>query len=561
MKKWFLCLAVTSFVFADPAVYNQIGFNPKAAKKIVVRGNTADSIEIKDITNGKTVLKVKATAPSLWEASGEKVQVIDISKIETQGTYLAFDQNKIISNNIFVQENAYINLTKGLLKWFYYQRAGLSLEAKYAGKWARLAGHLDTAAILYGTEQKRSSPKGWYDAGDYGKYIVNSGISVFTLLNLYEHFPKFCDTLSWQIPESRRGKPDLLSEVRWNLDWMMTMQDDDGGVFHKLTTPQFSGSVMPHEDTAIRVILPKTTAASLDFAAVMAQASRVYQKNDPRFAKNALEAAKKAYQWAKTNPNVIYKQPADVNTGSYVPRDENNLDEFRFAAAELFTSTTNKAYLKDLEENPFNANGPWWGDVNFLAVYRIASTPKLYKTMSKTAKDTLIKVAEHLKEVANTSAYGLPIEKSNWVWGSNSAVANNGIILLYAYYLTKDTSYLNSAQQALDYVLGRNPLNMSYVSGFGFKSPKEPHHRPSEADAIDDPVPGMVAGGPHSGKHDIGTEPWKCKDYTTEDKHALNYTDNQCSYATNEVAINWNAPVAYLAGALQAIYNGYQFNP
>ena len=145
----------------------------------------------------------------------------------------------------------------------------------------------------------------------------------------------------------------------------------------------------------------------------------------------------------------------------------------------------------------------------------------------------------------------------NWNWGSNSAVANNGIILLHAYYLTKDKSYLDGAQQALDYLLGKNPLEISYLTGFGYRSPKNPHHRPSESDFVDEPVPGMLVGGPHLGKQDIGEENWKCKDYASANKPALAYIDHQCSYATNEVAINWNAPFAYLASALQAIYIGY----
>ena len=558
-----LILFLSSLLFvisihAAPAVFNQVGFHPKSTKQIVVRTESVDTVHIINIVQGKTVMQLVPPFSKKWDYSEESVQLIDISSIKTPGTYLAIQNGVAISNNIVIDKDVYVDLGKSLLKWFYYQRSSTALEAKYAGKWARLAGHPDTSVLIYGTDKKISSPKGWYDAGDYGKYIVNSGITVFTLLNLYEHFPKLCDTLQLHIPESKRGKSDLLSEVRWNLDWMLSMQDADGGVYHKLTTKKFSGSVMPHQDKAERVVLPKSTAASLNFSGVMAQASRVYKKTDPSFSKKTLVAAEKAYLWAKEHPNVVYEQPQDVNTGTYTPKGENNLDEFRFAAAELYESTKKTIYLKDLNENLFNANGPWWGDLNFLSVYRVASS-KAFKELQKTAQDTLLTVANRILEVAKNSAYGPPIEEWNWVWGSNSAVANNGIILLYAYYITQNKDFLGAAQSALDYVLGRNPLNFSYVSGFGYKSPKNPHHRPSEADEIDDPVPGMVVGGAHSGKQDVGEEPWQCKDYTAEKIHALNYTDDRCSYATNEVAINWNSPVAYLTIALQAIYNGYVY--
>ena len=102
-------------------------------------------------------------------------------------------------------------------------------------------------------------------------------------------------------------------------------------------------------------------------------------------------------------------------------------------------------------------------------------------------------------------------------------------------------------------------MEISYVTGFGFRSPRKPHHRPSQCDLVDDPVPGMLVGGPHLGKQDInldGKDAWKCPNYASSEKPALAYLDDECSYATNEVAINWNAPLAYVAGALQAIYQG-----
>ena len=210
-----------------------------------------------------------------------------------------------------------------------------------------------------------------------------------------------------------------------------------------------------------------------------------------------------------------------------------------------------------------NGNGPWWGDMNMLGIYRVATGATIFgDSLSKAAEKILIDEANSLKAEGDTSGYRLPMHKWNWNWGSNSAVANNGIILLHAYYITGNVAYLNGAQKCLDYLLGKNPFEMSYVTGFGYRSPRNPHHRPSEGDLVDDPVPGMLVGGPHLGKQDInldGTENWKCPNYASSDMPALAYLDDRCSYATNEVAINWNAPLGYLAGALQAIYEGNNF--
>ena len=578
----------TSAAVAAPLM-NQLGFYPDAEKTVVYPGNDANGLEVRDM-NGKAVLKLDAPDVYDWEYSGEEVQTFDISAIKTPGTYRLFRGGAYVGSPIKVGTRVYEDLVKGSLKWFYYQRASMPLTPQYAGKWARSAGHMDDKVIVYGTDmltaktfaeatgaknvaknpkpQVIKSDRGWYDAGDYGKYIVNSGITVFTLLEIYEHFPKYMDSLTWNIPREFPKYPELLEEIRYNLDWMLTMQDTDGGVYHKVTTLKFGGSVLPEDDVAPRYAIIKNMPASLDFAAVMAQASVVYRNIDKAYADKMLKAAESAYAWAKKNPKAIYKQPADVQTGGYVPGDENGKDEFRWAAAELYRAKavagakSDKAaagYLKDLKANPFTANGAWWGDVNMLAAFRVAlDSVDFDKGLVAAAKKTVMNEANNLRAVGDTSAYRLPAFPWSWNWGSNSAMANNGMVLVHAYLLTGDKSYVDGAQQCLDYLLGKNPQDITYVTGFGYRSPRNPHHRPSESDLVDDPVPGMLVGGPHLGKQDInldGKEPWKCPNYAAADKPALAYIDNRCSYATNEVAINWNAPLAYLAAALEAIYN------
>ena len=565
----------TSAAFAAPLM-NQLGFYPEAEKTVVYPGNDANGLEVRDL-NGKTVLKLDAPDVYDWEYSGEEVQTFDISAIKTQGTYRLFRGGAYVGSPITVGKNVYDDLVKGSLKWFYYQRASMPLLPQYAGKWARSAGHMDDKVIVYGSDKVTggkgagktiNSARGWYDAGDYGKYIVNSGITVFTLLEIYEHFPKYMDSLTWNIPREFPKYPELLEEIRYNLDWMLTMQDKDGGVYHKVTTLKFGGSVLPEDDTAPRYAIIKNMPASLDFAAVMAQASVVYRNIDKAYADKMLKAAESAYAWAKKNPKAIYKQPDDVQTGGYVPGDENGKDEFRWAAAELYRAKavagakSDKAaagYLKDLKGNPFTANGAWWGDVNMLAAFRVAlDSADFDKDLVAAARKVVLNEANNLRAVGDTSAYRLPAFPWSWNWGSNSAMANNGIVLVHAYLLTGDKSYLDGAQQCLDYLLGKNPQDITYVTGFGYRSPRNPHHRPSESDLVDDPVPGMLVGGPHLGKQDInldGKENWKCPNYAAADKPALAYIDNRCSYATNEVAINWNAPLAYLAAALEAIYS------
>jgi endoglucanase len=138
---------------------------------------------------------------------------------------------------------------------------------------------------------------------------------------------------------------------------------------------------------------------------------------------------------------------------------------------------------------------------------------------------------------------------TDFVWGSNAVILNQAMVLAAAYRIEPKRDYLDAAQSALDYVLGRNGPGMSFVTGFGARSPLHPHHRPSEADGVDAPYPGMLVGGPNPGQQDKAG----CRAPYPSALPALSYLDDICSYASNEIAINWNAPLVYVAAALQSL--------
>ena len=541
-------LSLATAASAATAYINQVGYRTADTKEFALVDGSGP-VEIVD-GSGTTVLTATPSAASNWSPSGQSVQLVDFSDLKTPGTYSIKVGGQVVRNDLKIADKPFEDVTKASLKWYYYQRASMALEETYAGQWKRAAGHTNETAQLHksagsGTLQ---SSKGWYDAGDYGRYIVNSGITTYTLLSLYEHFPDYFKTLKWNIPADG-SLPDLLAEIKYNLDWMLTMQASDGAVYHKLTTLQFPGDVMPAKDTEQLYVIGKGTAATFDFAAVMAVAARVYKPFDASYAAKCLEAAKSAYAWGAANPNVKFNNPSDVGTGSYA--DGSLGDEKDFAGTELFVTTGDASY----KTSDASHNLPGWADVSGLATYGKATHATEFGAVAQTAKDTLLRVADEF-ESRSTTGFGVVMGKDDFYWGSNSVAGNQGVWLLHAYYLTGEKKYYVAATKVLDYLLGKNPLDMSFVTGYGTKSPMLPHHRPSTADGVKDPVPGMLVGGPQPGGEDIGTKDWECKDYRTG-KPATSYTDDRCSYATNEVAINWNAPFAYLAGAIEAINAGH----
>lgn len=552
-------LTITAFsatgLFAATAYQNQVGFLTKSQKQMAVIGAEGKEIVFKN-TDGTEVLKATVPEAQTWKPAGDTAaSLVDFSEIQTAGTYQAYIGDEAIGYPIIIADDALEETTKASLKFFYFQRSSTALEEEYAGVYARAAGHPDTAVRYHistgidNSDLRFNGAKGWYDAGDYGKYIVNSGITTYTLMQLYQHNKEYFKNLNLNIPESKNDVPDILDEIRWNLEWMLTMQDTDGGVFHKLTTLKFSGTVMPEGDVVPRYAIGKSTQATWDFAAVLALAADIYYPFDKDFATNCANAAAKARWWAINNQTTYFTQPTGVNTGTY--EDRNASDEKIWANAELYRISKNPVFSEIIEQFPLT-QGRWrlqsWQSTNALAAMTIATNPEVFpKDFVDSAQACIYYLADSYLDLLNNNGYGVAMHENDFNWGSNSFAANKGMILVHAYILSKEQKYLDAATGILDYLLGRNPMDISYLTGYGVNSAKDPHHRPSQADKIDDPIPGMLVGGPNYTATDCA------KNYVDIKAVAKSYYDNSCSYATNEVAINWNAPFAYLAGSLQAI--------
>ena len=545
-----------------PALHlNQLGFAPGARKLALVENAVAGGgFEVINQADGSVVLAGKLSPAALWKPAARRAAVADFSAVTAPGTYILRVPGLAPSDPFPVSPQAYAGLADAALKAFYFNRAGIALDPAHAGAWARAAGHADVDIEIHPSAASKerqagttiSAPKGWYDAGDYNKYVVNSGIATWSLLAAFEHYPGFFRDRDIGIPESGDGVPDILDEAWWNLEWMLAMQDPgDGGVYHKLTNLKFDGMVMPERATARRYVVGKTTAATLDFAAVMAIASRIYPSHESRFPGQAARmrlAAERAWRWAQANPRVIYQQPADVKTGTY--GDETVTDEFAWAAAELYLATKDATYWRAFQRHATTPSVPSWTEVEALGWISLAHYRERLPdaTARKKIPEGVLALAARLTTQWRASPWRVAMQSSDFVWGSNAVALNQGIVLLQGYQLGGDRAQLDAAQSQLDYVLGRNPLGVSYVTGQGVRTPLHIHHRPSEADGVDAPVPGWLSGGPNPRQQDSA----HCPPYPSREP-ALSWLDRTCSYASNEIAINWNAPLVYVAAGLQAL--------
>src|SRR5260221_3745194 len=575
-------LAQVAEVDPSPSiVLNQVGFYTRAPKlAVVILPVSADSFYIIARPAGDTAFSGRLGLSTPSANSNLSVRLADFSHLNKEGSYTLVVPGLPHSLPFIVGKKVVEPVVAAALKGYYYQRASMALEAVNAGHWSRAAGHPDRVVFVHPSAASAgrpagtviSSPGGWYDAGDYNKYVVNSGITMGTLFDAYEDFTGYFDTLHTNIPPvegavqgpgAGRGLPDILNEALYNLRWMLTMQDPgDSGVYHKCTNAVFDGMVKPGVTRAPRYVVQKSTAATLDFAAVMAQAARIFKKFPevlPGLSDSCLRAARGAWGWAIQHPAMIYDQdsmnklyqPA-ITTGAY---GDKVFDDERFwAAAELFITTREERYEGEVQRElgqgvALRLSVPSWANVAMMGTYGLlrycdSIAPALRPAMA-VLQGNLLKLSDSL--VKRLSAFHTVMggRKTDFIWGSNAVAANQGMLLIKTWLLKRDKRYLNAALDNLDYILGRNATGYCFVTGLGGFSPLHPHHRPSISDGIVAPVPGLLAGGPNPGRQDHQVYPFADAE--------LAYIDKDQAYASNEIAINWNAPLVYLALAIAAV--------
>ena len=565
-----------------PIRLNQVGFAPlqEMTATIVLPDSTVDpyatSVVITNAIDDTVWIGVPAVTMNN-PVSGKRCQIIDFSALEREGDYTLFVSNPSFSEaaHFIIKNHPYRELTRAALRAYYHQRASMATEEPYAEGYARPAGHPDDHVLVHASAATAerpegtviASPGGWYDAGDYNKYIVNSGYTMGVWLMAYEFNRDYFDTLHLNIPVTGNPSsvtppcPDMLSEAMYNIRWMMTMQDLDGGVYHKLTEPNFEGFIRPDQCKKPRYVVMKTTAATLDFAATMALAARVYAPYDSEFCAQATDAAIRAYAWAQAHPEVYYDQPAmnkqfkpEITTGAY--DDFDVTDEFFWAATELHLLTKAKEYALDVIRYKSQIAGylpAVWGNVGELAMLEILMHRDFYQGFPDEFQDALLHHLEpYLDEATTVSVFLSPYgnREEDFFWGCNSeGCCWRGVECLYAYRLTGEERYRINAERCLNYILGQNATGFCYVTGFGTHPTSHPHHRLSYSHAKGT-LPGFLAGGPNPARQDAETDGVKYPKNVPADE---SYLDYQPSYASNEVTINWNVTLFALTAGLDAI--------
>ncbi|MHB8064865.1 MAG: glycoside hydrolase family 9 protein [Ruminiclostridium sp.] len=527
---------------------DQIGYKSTDKKIAIIKGQHS-SFDVVDVITNKVVLTKDLSGRKTDESSGDSVSYADFTELTVTGQYYISIPELGKSYEFKISDMAiYTGIGDAILKAIYFQRCGIALDSKYAGEYTHGACHKSLAKLYEDESKEIDVSGGWHDAGDYGRYVVPAAVTAADLLLTYEFYPNsFTDANN--IPESSNKVPDVLDEARYGIEWMLKMQDKvSGGVYHKVTSRGFPDmATMPDIDVDDQLVMPISTTATADFAAVTALAARIFKDFDTTFSQRCLQASKLAWGWLDKNKDFVqFKNPQDVTTGEY--GDSSGSDEISWAAAELFRTTGDKEYseyfIKHFESNGF---GLGWQNVSGFAAIAYMFSDSSDMDKSEEIRKGWLEKADMFVSTAQKDGYLLAMHKMEYNWGSNMNVENHAIHLLIADKLSNNEEYTDAVKDSAHYLMGRNTLSQSYITGFGSKQVLQPHHRPSIGDSVKKPVPGLVVGGPNSALDDSvakaklsGLAPAKC------------YIDDMTSYSTNEVATYWNSPAVFVFAYLNA---------
>ena len=514
--------------------------------------------------------------------SQQHVHQIDFSDIQQAGTYY-LQIGSVRSQEFEIRTDLYSDLYRSAFHYFYFHRLGVEIDAQFLQHEAHAheAIHANDEALhcfnhWCGEGVTRDVRGAWADAGDFGVYPVNHAFAVWALVNSYELSPSQSMDDDLNIPESGNTIPDILDELRYSVSYLPGMlATGDGLASHKISSEHWSHFPLniALENSQPRYLQPPSTAATLAIARISSQLARVFNDYDTSFAQQQWKLAKDALRRASIQPQQLYTSSVKDSPGAGDYADHNIQDDWYAAlsealitAAKLEDHVAASEYRQRVRKNPYFLTFDESGSQSWQKVQGAASL-SLWLHWDQTGlnyleKDILkLNILESAKQmIADQQSSGYltpynPVRPSPehpfpiWQWGSNSIVTNDMVVLAYAYQITLDHRYLFSFLNSLDYLLGRNAINKSFITGYGKQAETDTHDRLAWTAFSKQKTPypaGWMSGGPMNDlkacRHESATP--------LNNPPALAYAEEDTApqaWCSKENAINWNASLYWVA--------------
>jgi len=422
--------------------------------------------------------------------SGDRVWWFDFSTVTRWGEYYIYDPaNDARSAPFRIGQDVYEDVLKQAARMYYYQRRGAAKALPYAdARWTdstNFMGPLQDSQCELISNPIPATQKdlrgGWFDAGDYNKYVTWTDSLFSDLFFAYRQNPLIWPD-DWKIPESGNGIPDLLDEVKWELDWLLRMQNSNGSVLSKMGVNGFQAASPPSAETSQVFYGAESTTATFSAAGTFAQTVRVYQSvGMTSYANTLSNAAVAAYNWAVANPTVIFTNTGFASANPEV--DTSNYNYFRDnlrtrAAVFLYEITGQSAYRTYVESNYANVHAiawGWWGpyetsvqDALLYFTTLPGVTPSVASTIRNSMQSSVNSVDFYGAWTTTRDAYRAFEPDAQYDWGGNCIKSHTGLLLAnqvtYGLNPSQSAGYREAAAGYVHYIHGVNPLTMVYLS-------------------------------------------------------------------------------------------------
>lgn len=339
---------------------------------------------------------------------------------------------------------------------------------------------------------------GHHDAGDYSKYTINSAAFIHHLVFAADCFPGVGSLDNLGLPESGDGKSDILQEAKWEADFLAKMQDADGG-FYFLVYPrerEYEDNVLPDQGDP-QVVFPKNTAATAAAVAALAQcaSSPRFKQQFPDASALYLEKAKKGWQFLE-RAITKYGKDGSYQKITHYGNEFMHDDELCWAACELYLATGDAGYHEKLlgwfhPADPETRRWGWWRlyEAYGCAIrsYAFAArTGRLKRAQVNThlleeCENEIIEAGQDQLQRARACAYGTSFPEegkrmmsAGWYF-SEDAAFDLAVACQLDYPIRRDPRphFLEALISNVNYEQGCNPVNVTYLTGMGWKRQRE----------------------------------------------------------------------------------------
>jgi hypothetical protein len=458
-------------------------------------------------------------------ASGDRGWWFDFTAVTTPGDYYVFDPKHGARSHVFhIGAGVFRPVLRAAMRVFFYQREAFAHEPPFAeAPWTDRATYLQDRAARsitapHDASSERDLSGGWMDAGDTNKYPTFLPEVIHPLLYAWHANPAvFGDDFA--VPESGNGLPDLLDEIKWELDWLVKMQEPDGGVYLKMGHNTYSGSQWPlSADQRPRFYGPKSSASTIATAGVLAHAARVYRDFPAwqEFARSLEARAECAWRWYRAHPRTYNDDHGEIKSGD-ADRDAEEQDRLEaIAAFHLWRLTGQSGYheaflqhfasLRQMNDHTWSPYEAGQGEVLLEYAIRPDADPQAAARILRRLRD-----ATHqrlfMPQDDETDLYRSWIVPTAFHWGSNQIRCSYGVAALNALtYVPDGIDRLRLGQRARDVLHGMhgvNPLGLVYLTnlrraGAELDIVRLYHEWFSAGSPLaTNPPPGYVVGGPN----------------------------------------------------------------